>query len=117
MCRITLTGTGTLTINGYKLIVNKTLVSYNANAVGERCPIENSLLTSASHTLTFATWVASVVNRKNEYTIDNRGFPELDIGDRMKIDTLYTTDYPVDILESEIVFNGAIKGKTKVLGV
>jgi len=117
MCRIVLTGTGTLTLSGYKLIINKMVVSSEFNLTGERCPVENILLTNKAHTIAFADWIGAVVNRKNEYTIENRGFPELDIGDRMLMDTLYTTDYPVDILSSEITFNGAIKGTTKVLGV
>ena len=51
----------------------------------------------------------------NEYEFDNRGFPEVDCGDDIKIDTLFTEEMEVSNLESEITYNGTLKGKSKVI--
>lgn len=115
MCRIVLTGTGTLTITGQTLLLTPVAVSVEFNVSGERCPISNELINSESHATSFGTWVGNYVNRRNEYEFEDRGFPEIDQGDSINIDTLYSEDTPVDLLFTEIKYNGSISGKTKVL--
>ena len=115
MCEITLTGTGTLTINGKKITTSQTAVSVEYNSTGERCPIENPLITAPAHATAYATWVGDYVNRRIEYELKDRGFPELDSGDSIGLNTLYTDDIDVDVIAMEISFKGAISGTTKVL--
>lgn len=115
MCEIILTGTGTLTITGKKITASQTAVSVEYNATGERCPIENPLITTPAHATAYATWVGHYVNRRIEYELKDRGFPELDSGDSIGLNTLYTDDIDVDVIAMEISFKGAISGTTKVL--
>lgn len=115
MCRITLTGTGTLTLNGYAITGKTSAISVEFNLTGERCPISNEMITDRTHAISFGTWVGNYVNRRNLYSFSDRGFPEIDCGDSVTIDTLYSNLVGVSVISSEISFNGAISGTTKVL--
>lgn len=118
MARVTLTGTGTITFTGYKIDVKTDTASVEFNPDGDRCPISNELITNRKHALAYASWVGAYVNRRNEYTFTDRGYPELDSGDEITIETLYSKDVDaidVTLLSSEITYDGAITGKSKVL--
>lgn len=115
MCEIVLTGNGTLTITGKKINVSKISVSKEYNSTGERCPIENELINNPTHATAYVEWVGDYTNRRTEYEFDDRGFPEIDCGDSITLDTLYTELLEVDIISSKISYNGALSGKTKVL--
>lgn len=114
MCRITLTGSGTLTINGDKLTYSTKLYNYEYQGVGERCPSANVLITTDSHVKDYALWVKDYAIRSNDYTISDRGFPELDMDNLVFgssiSDTIYGTVYYL-----EINYDGTISGKTKIL--
>ena len=56
------------------------------------------------------------VNRRLEYDFDDRGFPEVDVGDNVTINTLYTDYFEADVLSTSLSYNGTISGKTKLLG-
>lgn len=114
-CIVTLTGTGKLTINGKLINVIKENISVEFNSTGERCLIENELITNRTHGIQYATWIGDYVNRRNEYTFDDRGFPELDCGDEVALDTLFNNGVGVTITGVELNYNGTISGKTKVL--
>ena len=115
MTRIVLTGTGTLTINGYRLNVTKKRISYEFNLTGDRVLLENSLLTSETQTVAFAEWAGRYLNKRNMYEVMDRGFPELDVGDTISLETLFTPLVETHILQSSIQYNGAIKGQTVLL--
>lgn len=115
MCRLTLTGTGTVTLNGYELNLTTQFVSEEFNLTGERCAIKNQLISNSADALSYATWVGNYVNRRNEYEIEDRGFPELDAGDEIGLNTLFTEDVGVTLIGTEITFNGTISGKSKLL--
>lgn len=115
MCRVVLTGTGKLTINGKIIDVGKNVVSVEFNSTGDRCPIENSLITSRSHAVAYATWIGNYVNRRNEYEFEDRGFPELDCGDELALNTLFNDGVNGTLISAEISFNGTLKGKSKIL--
>lgn len=115
MCRLVVTGTGIITLNGYKLNLTTQNVAKEFNLTGERCSISNSLLSNYADAMAYATWVGNYINRRNEYGIEDRGFPELDSGDEIAIDTLFTEDVGVTLIGTEITFNGAISGKSKLL--
>ena len=115
MCRITVTGTGTITLNG-KLIQKATQkVSVEFNTVGERCSIDNQLITSSADAVLYATWIGTYLDRRSEYEVEDRGFPELDPGDNITLDNLITENVPVTLLGTEIRFNGSISGASKLL--
>lgn len=114
-CIITLTGTGTLTLTGYAITVNKNAVSVEFEQVGERCSVDNPLINNHSHAVNYATWIGNDLSRRNLYEIENRGFPELDAGDYTTLNTLYTDNVNVSILSNEVTYDGALSAKTKLL--
>lgn len=112
---VTVLGTGTLKIFGNKIIKTKTSVSAVYNEVGYSCPIENPLLNSRQDTIDYIAWVASILLRRNTYSVEDRGFPELDIGDDILVDTLFNNALEATIIETKLQYNGALSGVTKYI--
>ena len=42
-------------------------------------------------------------------------FPELDVGDNLTLNTLFTEDVEGTLLSNEITFDGTLKAKSKIL--
>lgn len=114
-CRVTISGSGTINITGKKLIFSKDGISYVVGTTGFICPIENLLLNSSADAYAYAEWVASILVRRNEYKIQDRGYPELDTGDLILSDTLFTSDMEATIVGLKVKYNGALSGETKFL--
>ena len=112
-CVVGLSGSGTVTINGNKIVTDEQTYTQNFNEMGEDCPVNNKIITTLSHAKTYGNWVAGYVQMRNEYTIEDRGYPEIDCGDVVLADTNFSTNSECLIAQSNIEFNGAIKGKTK----
>ena len=115
MCRLVLTGSGDVTLSGKKINVTKKALSVEFNSTGERCPIENELITDEFHGELYAEWIGDYVSRRNEYEFEERGFPELDVGDKLTLDTLFTEEVEGTLLSTEITYNGTLSGKSKML--
>lgn len=115
LCQMVLTGTGTVTLNGKKIQKKTSGVSVEVNTNGDRLAITNDLISDRTHATAYATWIGEYNDRRNEYSIDDRGFPELDCGDDIKLDTIYTKVVDVSVESVEIDYNGTISGKTKLL--
>lgn len=115
MTRISLTGTGVLTLSGRELELVYRNISVEYGTIGNRCPVENMLITDASHCISYATWVGDYIDRRNSYEISDRGFPELSVGDNILIDTLFTSDVEATLIASTIEFDGCLKGTSKLL--
>lgn len=90
MCRLMLVGTGTVTVLGKTIEDSTTVVSFGYDSIGESCPVDNPLITDMDHAKEYAAWVAGIVQRRAEYTFKDRGFPEIDTTDNVKVDTLFT---------------------------
>ena len=115
MCRLVLTGSGDVILNGKRINVTKKALSVEFNSTGERCPIENELITDEFHGAQYAEWIGDYVSRRNEYEFAERGFPELDVGDNLTLNTLFTEDVEGTLLSNEITFDGTLKAKSKIL--
>lgn len=114
-CRVTVSGTGTITVVGKKLIFSKDGVTYVAGTSGFICPIENSLLNSSSDAYDYAEWIGSILVRRNEYVITDRGYPEMDTGDLILVDTLFTNEMESTVTSIKIKYDGTLSGETKFL--
>jgi len=114
-CYITLTGNGTVTITGKLIDVAEVNYVKNFNLNGVDCTITNELITDSTWTKTYADWVGGVLLLNNEYSIENRGYPELDPVDKVTVDTFYTLDLNTFLTENRISYNGALKGFTKLI--
>ena len=93
----------------------KKALSVEFNSTGERCPIENELITDEFRGAQYAEWIGDYVSRRNEYEFEERGFPELDVGDKLTLDTLFTEEVEGTLLSNEITYNGTLSGKSKML--
>jgi len=114
-CKVTLTGTGTVTITGRKVDVNEVSLTKAVNINGNDCDVVNELLTTSQDAKNFADWMSAVLVLNNEYTIENRGYPELDPMDKIYTDTLYTNNLRTIVTENNITFNGALRAVTKTI--
>lgn len=111
---ITLNGNGTLTLNGNKLVYANKSFSYEYDKTGERCPITNILNTSDDNIINYASWIANYAIRSNDYQVDDRGFPELDL-DNIIFGTSISDNNYGTVHMLEIKYGGTISGTTKIL--
>lgn len=114
-CIVTLNGIGKVTITGKKLVIKENGVNKQVNSDGEDCDVRNQLITDADTIFGYMTWSAEMLAFKNEYSFENRGFPELDMADLVSLQTLYADNLQVVVVNNEIDYSGAISSKAKVI--
>lgn len=114
-CELLISGTGSVIINGNRITVNKRSIRKMYNRNGEDCPFENPLITFTEHAQEYADWIAAFEMRRNEYEFQDRGYPELDMADRITIETAFTPKANVQVVKHNITFDGAISGETKCI--
>lgn len=114
-CKIIVIGLGELTIRGNVLKIEKLPIDVQFGNRGDNCPIENSLVTSREHAIDYANWIGNIVQLRNEYTVPNRGYPELDCTDRIYAKTNYTDNLSVILLQNKVTFDGALSATSKFL--
>ena len=110
-------GTKTVTITGKTLSENSVVVSYPVALEGEIDKEENPLITNDTMCAALANHVKSYLTMRNTYEANYRGNPELEVGDIIGLQTLYTDEMDALILVDEITFNGSLSGKMKVKGL
>ncbi len=110
-------GTKTVTITGKTLSENSVVVSYPVALEGEIDKEENPLITNDTMCTALANHVKSYLTMRNTYEANYRGNPELEVGDIIGLQTLYTDEMDALILVDEITFNGSLSGKMKVKGL
>ena len=115
-CIVTVVGTGDVSITGKKLSYIKNSIIYNYGINGYNCPIQNVLLNTEADTIAYAEWIASIIARRNEYKVNDRGYPELDVGDLVLTDTMFSTSLQATIIGNKIKYNGGLSGETTLLG-
>lgn len=114
-CTCLLSGKGSVKINGKSITVNSNTVRKQYNTNGEDCPMSNKLITSRAHAEAYADWIAEFEKRRNEYEIEDRGYPEVDMADHIYLETTFTPKVSVQIVEHNISFDGGISGSTKMI--
>ena len=110
-------GTKTVVITGRTLTENSVVVSYPVSLTGEIDKEENPLITNDTMCLALANHVKNYLQMRNTYEADYRGNPEMEVGDIIGLQTLYTDEMDALILVDEITFNGSLSGKMKVKGL
>lgn len=114
-CTCLLSGKGSVKINGKSITVNSNTVRKQYNTNGEDCPMSNKLITSRAHAEAYADWIAAFEKRRNEYEVEDRGYPEVDMADHIYLETTFTPKVSVQIIEHNISFDGGISGSTKMI--
>lgn len=110
-------GTKTVVITGKTLSENSVVVSYPVALDGETDKEENPLITNDTMCAALADQVKKYLQMRNTYQTSYRGNPELEVGDVIGLQTLYTDEMDALILVDEITFNGSLSGKLKVKGL
>ena len=114
-CVITLTGSGTVTLNGKRIVESVNRISKNFNPNGDDCVMENEFINNEVDALEYVNWAGEILQKSNVYSFENRGFPELCPIDTVFFDTLYTNNIQPSISENKITYDGALRASTKVL--
>lgn len=107
-------GTKTVTITGKTLSENSVVVSYPVNLDGETDEEKNPLITNDDMCAALAEHVKKYLTMRNTYDATYRGNPELEVGDIIGLQTMYTGEMNALVLVDEITFNGSLSGKVKV---
>lgn len=110
-------GTKTVTITGKTLTENSVVVSYLVAQSGEIDKEENPLITNDTMCQALANHVKSYLQMRNTYEASYRGNPEMEVGDIIGLQTLYTDEMDALILVDEITFDGSLSGKMTVKGL
>ena len=110
-------GTKTVTITGKTLTENSVVVSYPVAQSGEIDKEENPLITNDTMCQALADHVKSYLQMRNTYESSYRGNPEMEVGDIIGLQTLYTDEMDALILVDEITFDGSLSGKMTVKGL
>lgn len=109
--------TKTVTITGKTLTENSVVVSYPVAQSGEIDKEENPLITNDTMCQALANHVKSYLQMRNTYEASYRGNPEMEVGDIIGLQTLYTDEMDALILVDEITFDGSLSGKMTVKGL
>lgn len=107
---LVLSGSGTVSISGNTIETQAVGYTKIVHEVGEDLEMTNELITSYAHAKQYADWVANCMERRIEYTVEDRGFPEIDLGDTLDFVTNFGNVIPVNVMKKTLKFNGAISG-------
>jgi hypothetical protein len=110
-------GTKTVKITGKTLTENSVVVSYPVAQSGEIDKEENPLITNDTMCQALADHVKNYLQMRNTYEASYRGNPEMEVGDIIGLQTLYTDEMDALILVDEITFDGSLSGKMTVKGL
>lgn len=113
--KVVVTGTGTVAVNGVRLSESTYVVQKSCNPVGEDCTIENRLIGNQSHAIEYLEWMAAILKKRNVYTFEDRGFPEVDAADSVTLDTAFTNACDAHITSITIKYGGALSGNVETL--
>lgn len=110
-------GTKTIKVTGKTLRESSMVVTYKVGNEGEVDKEENPLITNDAMCNALAAHVNAYLVLRNTYDLSYRGNPELEVGDVITMQTLYTDAMDGLVLTDEIDFNGSLSGKLKVKGI
>lgn len=107
-------GTKSVTVTGKPIAKRTTLYTLPVAGQGSVDEEKNPLLTDAEMCRALASHVAAYLQLRNTYDISYRGNPELECGDVIGFQTMYSPMIKGVLLTDEITYNGAVRGKAKV---
>lgn len=103
-----------VTITGMRVRENISSYYLEVSNTGSVDEENNPLITDIKMCKALARHVAAYLQKRNTYSVSYRGNPELECGDIIGLQTMYTDRVGGLVLTDEITFNGSLKGKMKV---
>ncbi len=88
----------------------------NGVAEGAVIKIDNPLINSLAVAQAVAAWRLGQANRRALYEVNWRQNPALDLADTVTVEDAYGADRPAQIIRQEYEYQGALSGKTKLVG-
>lgn len=114
--KLILTGSGKVTVIGVKLNESIYIVQKACNPIGEDCALENPFICNQMHAMAYLEWMSQILMKRNLYSFDDRGFPEVDALDSVSIDTAFTPARKAHLTSIAIKYSGGLSGHVEVLG-
>ena len=108
---VNLTGSGTITINGKGLRENRMSHTESYGEVGEDLDsVRNALIDNKADAVAYNQWIAACTLRRITYKGDDRGYPELDVGDHIGMVSNFLNEVDMTLTEQKIEYDGGITG-------
>lgn len=107
-------GTKTIIIDGGRLEDSTRVHTLSVNDSGAVDAEQNQLITNSEMCVALADHVAKYLQLRNTYDVSYRGNPELECGDIIGLQTMYSAIITGLILTDEITYNGSLRGRVKV---
>lgn len=118
---LVITGTGaeiTITLKGYEIKQNVTYIQTfsDANVVnGLNVQVDNPLITNKTVLDLVSEAAKSYYRLRDKYQISYLGYPQLEVGDCIKLSSIYEQDASVVVEQNNLTFNGGWNGTVKVV--
>lgn len=110
-------GTHSILLKGNPLQRNAEEVMFPVNSTGDDDIETNPIIDTQERTTALGNHVKEYLQLRNTYDEGYRGNPELEVGDIIELQTLYSQVVYGLVLVDEITYNGALSGKVKVKGI
>lgn len=107
-------GTKTIVITGGHMIESTRVYTRSVDDAGAVDAEQNPLITNSEMCVALADHVAKYLQLRNTYDVSYRGNPELECGDIIGLQTMYSARINGLILTDEITYNGSLRGRLKV---
>lgn len=95
-----------ITVNGYKIIDDTSVVSTRVSDSGEICPLDNPLVTDRGRAQVLGVWVATYLKTRNTYEANFRQDFALDINDVILIRSDFEENIPARITKLQYKLPG-----------
>ena len=95
-----------ITVRGYKIIDDISIISTKVNDSGEVCPLNNPLVTDVSRAKVLGEWIATYLKSRNSYDANFRQDFALDINDIILIRSDFEENIPARITKLQYKLPG-----------
>lgn len=113
--KLTLIGNGEITVTGNKVTQNNVKFISDYSQEGSDLEVYNPLINNEIWLVEYINYLYRYYSRRVDYTVDNRGYANIDVGDKIDIENNYSDMVSVTVLEQNLDYNGSLKGQNKFL--
>jgi hypothetical protein len=114
------TGDVTLSVAGYKINYQKTVLSIdnteNTDPNAKRITVDNKLVMSEAKAIEIANWTIDAYNKWYKYSCNWIGDPRIEVGDNVNIGNRYGADQQAIVTKKELRFTGGLSSNIEGVG-
>lgn len=97
-----------------KEVEDNVFTEYTVGDVGEVRTVQNPLINTVEHAELIAEWIGNYYSNNVSYDVDYRGEPRLNAADIIHMESDKKNNLQVEVVSSEIKFNGAFSGSLEL---